>query len=309
VLRYVLSRLIMTIPVLLGVLLLTFSMLHLVPGDPVRAMFVESGGASEEQIQQVRRMLGLDKPLPVQFWNYVQGVARGDLGRSIITNQEVTAQIARTFPSTLVLTVAAMTLSIILGFSIGIIAAVSRGTWLDSFTMAFSLAGVSIPSFWLGLLMIYFFSVQLRWVPIVGGSALKQLILPAIVLGLPASAIIARLVRTSMLEVLSEPFVTTARAKGLNERIVLFSHALRNALLPVVTIVGLQFGALLSGAVIVEAVFARQGIGRVLVEALQARDFPVAQGTVLFIAVIYVFVNLAVDLVYGIIDPRIRTAS
>jgi ABC-type dipeptide/oligopeptide/nickel transport system permease component len=299
----------MTIPVLLGVLLLTFSMLHLVPGDPVRAMFIDSGGASEEQIEQVRRLLGLDKPLPVQFWNYLVGVLQGDLGRSIITNQEVSVQIAKTFPSTLVLTAAAMTLAIILGFSFGIISAVKRGTWIDSAMMVFSLSGVSIPSFWLGLLMIYFFSVNLRLIPIVGGPAWKQLIMPAVALGLPASAIIARLVRTSMLEVLSEPYVTTARAKGLGERIVLFGHALRNALLPVSTIVGLQFGALLSGAVIVEAVFARQGIGRVLVEALQARDFPVAQGTVLFIAMIYVLVNLGVDLVYGLIDPRIRTSS
>lgn len=307
-LRYVINRVLMTIPVLLGVLLLTFSMLHLVPGDPVRAMFVDSGGASEEQIQQVRRMLGLDQPLPVQFWNYLKDVAGGDLGRSIITNQEVTVQIAKTFPSTLQLTLAAMTVAIVLGFATGIIAAVNRGTWIDSLTMFFTLGGVSIPSFWLGLLMIYLFSVNLRLIPIVGGPDWKQLILPAIALGLPASAIIARLVRTSMLEVLGEPYVTTARAKGLNEGTVLFGHALRNALLPVVTIVGLQFGTLLSGAVIVEAVFARQGIGRVLVEALQARDFPVAQGTVLFVALIYVLVNLAVDLVYGIIDPRIRTA-
>lgn len=308
-LRYVLSRVIMTIPVLLGVLLLTFSMLHLVPGDPVRAMFIDSGGASEEQIAQVRRLLGLDQPLPVQFWNYLRGVMRGDLGRSIITNQEVTAQITRTFPSTIQLTLAAMIVAIILGFAFGTISAIKRGSWIDSLTMVFSLTGVSIPSFWLGLLMIYLFSVQLRIIPIVGGPDWKQLILPSIALGLQASAIIARLVRTSLLEVLSEPYVTTARAKGLGERTVLFTHAMRNALLPVSTIVGLQFGSLLSGAVIVEAVFARQGIGRVLVEALQARDFPVAQGTVLFIALIYVLVNLGVDLVYGLIDPRIRTAS
>lgn len=308
-LRYVLSRVLMTIPVLLGVLLLTFSMLHLVPGDPVRAMFIDSGGASEEQIAQVRRLLGLDQPLPVQFWNYLKGVARGDLGRSIITNQDVSAQIVRTFPATMQLTLAAMTVAIVLGFAFGTIAAIKRGTWIDSLTMVFSLSGVSIPSFWLGLLMIYLFSVHLRLIPIVGGPEWKQLILPAIALGLQASAIIARLVRTSLLEVLSEPYVTTARAKGLGERTVLFGHAMRNALLPVSTIVGLQFGSLLSGAVIVEAVFARQGIGRVLVEALQARDFPVAQGTVLFVALIYVLVNLSIDLVYGLIDPRIRTAS
>ncbi len=308
-LRYVARRMVLTIPVLLGVLFMTFMMLHLVPGDPVRAMFIDTGGVSQEQIEQVRESLGLNDPLPVQFWNYLVGVVQGDLGRSIITNQPVTRQLIEHFPETLQLTLAAMLVAIVLGFLFGMIAAIKRNSWVDQFTMIFSLAGISIPSFWLGLLLIYFFSVYLNIVPIVGGPAWKQLILPAIALGLQASAIIARLVRSSMLEVLGEPYVTTARAKGLAEHSVLMRHALRNALLPVVTIIGLQFGNLLTGTVIIETVFARQGIGRILVEALQARDFPTAQGTVLFVAVIYVLVNLIADLLYGVIDPRISSAA
>lgn len=307
--RYLLQRIILTIPVLLGVLLLTFSMLHLVPGDPVRAMFIDSGGATEEQIAKIRQQLGLDQPLPVQFWNYLSGVARGDLGNSIMNNRPVLGQILEKFPDTIRLTLAAMSIAIALGLSLGIIAAVNRNSWLDRLTMLVSLGGVSIPSFWLGLMLIYTFSVSLGWLPIVGGAEWQQLILPATALGLQASAIIARLVRSSLLEVLSEPYIVTARAKGLRNRHVLLSHALRNALLPVVTIVGLQFGTLLSGAVIIEAVFARQGVGRILVDALQARDFPTAQGTVLCIALIYVLMNLVVDLLYGVIDPRISHGS
>jgi peptide/nickel transport system permease protein len=309
VFRYALRRLILTIPVLFGVLLVTFLMLHLIPGDPVRAMFLESGGASQEQIDQVREVLGLNDPLPVQFWHYLVGVMQGDLGRSIITNQPVANQLIEKFPSTLQLTLAGMSVAIVLGFALGIIAAVNHGRWIDNATLLFSLSGVSIPSFWLGLLLIYLFSVRMHVIPIVGGPGWKAIILPAIALGLQASAIIARLVRTSLLEVLQEPYVTTARAKGLARRSVLMTHALRNALLPVVTIVGLQFGSLLSGTVIIESVFARQGIGRILVEALKARDFPTAQGTILFIATIYVLVNLIVDLLYGIIDPRITHAA
>ena len=197
----------------------------------------------------------------------------------------------------------------VIGFAFGTVAAITRGTWIDSALLVFSLSGVSIPSFWLGLLLIYTFSVHRRWIPIVGGPTWKELILPAVALGLQASAIIARLVRSSLLEVLQEQYITTARAKGVAGRQVLIGHALRNALLPVVTIIGLQFGGLLSGTVIIETVFARQGIGRILVDALQERDFPTAQGAVLFIAVIYVVVNLLVDLMYGVIDPRITATS
>lgn len=308
-LRYTLRRIVLTIPVIFGVMLLTFSMLHMIPGDPVRAMFIESGGASQDQIDEMRRSLGLDQPLPVQFFDYMGGVLTGDLGRSMRTNQPVASQLRENFPSTLALTLAGMGVAIVLGFALGTLAAINRGRWIDNVTMLFSLSGVSIPSFWLGLLLIYFFSVRLDLIQIVGGPAWKALILPAIALGMQASAVIARLIRSSLLEVLNEGYITTARAKGLSGRTVLTTHAMRNALLPVVTIVGLQFGTLLSGTIIIETVFARQGIGRILVEALRARDFPTAQGTVLFIAVIYVFVNLFVDLLYGVIDPRITRSA
>src|SRR5947209_4175219 len=303
--KYILRRLLLSIPVLIGVSVLTFAMLHLVPGDPVKAMFLESGGATEEQIAQVRHVLGLDKPLPVQYWDYVTRIFHGDMGRSIISNRAVAPELVQNFPPTLELTLAGMLLAIVFGFAMGVVAAISRGRWLDSLTMIVTLGGVSMPGFWLGLLLIYVFSVRLHLIPVIGGPPLKQLILPAIALGLQASAVIARLVRSSLLEVLSEQYIMAARAKGLTQRAVISRHALRNALLPVVTIVGLQFGSLLSGAVIIETVFARRGIGRILVEALQARDFPTAQGSVLFVASVYVFVNLFVDLLYGFIDPRI----
>lgn len=308
-LRYALRRLILTIPVLFGVLILTFSMLHMIPGDPVRAMLINTGGVSHEQVEQTRESLGLNDPLAVQFLDYLKGIVQGDLGRSIRTNQPVTSMLIENFPKTLQLTLAGMGIALVIGFAFGIVAALNRGRWIDNVTMFFSLSGVSIPSFWLGLLLIYLFSVRYHLIPIVGGPAWKSLILPAIALGLQASAIIARLVRSSLLEVLNEPYIVTARAKGLNGRTVVTVHAMRNALLPVVTIVGLQFGTLLSGTVIIESVFARQGIGRILVEALRARDFPTAQGTVLFIATIYVFVNLVVDLLYSVIDPRIASST
>jgi peptide/nickel transport system permease protein len=303
--RYTLQRLLLTIPVIVGVSVLTFSMLHLVPGDPVAAMFIGQGGAREEQMDEVREQLGLNDPLPVQYWTYVKNAVRGDLGRSIRTNEPVLEMLLRNFPPTLQLTLASMGLAIVLGGTLGVIAALKRSTWLDTATMMVALSGVSMPGFWLGLLLIYVFAVRLHWVPIIGGTGWRGLILPACALGFAASAIIARMVRSSLLEVLGEQFIVTARAKGLVERRVLLRHALRNAAIPVMTIVGLQFGGLLAGAVIIEQVFARQGIGRMLVSALQSRDFPVAQGAVFFIAIVYVLVNLAVDLLYGVVDPRI----
>ncbi len=303
---YILRRVVLTVPVLFGVTLLVFSMLHLVPGDPVRAMFIESGGASAEQIEQVRHLLGLDKPLPVQYWDYITKAMRGDLGESIITRQPVFELIVQNFPSTLQLTVAGMGLAILLGTSLGVVAAVRHTTWLDNLMMVVATIGVSMPSFWLGLLLILVFGIYLRWVPITAGSDLNRLALPTFALGFQAAAIIARLVRASLLEVLHEDYMRTARAKGLRNRAVILRHGLRNSLIPVTTVVGLQFGGLLGGAVIIEAVFARQGIGQLLVGALQARDFPLAQGCVLFIALVYVMVNLGVDVLYAFVDPRIH---
>lgn len=303
---YIARRVIAAIPVILGVSVLTFSMLHLVPGDPVMAMFIESGGATREQIDSVRRSLGLYDPLPVQYWHYITHLAQGDFGRSIWGHHSVAELIREKFPATLQLAVAALGCAILLGTVFGIVAAVNRGNLVENVTMLIALAGVSMPSFWLGFLLILIFAIQLGWLPIASGPGFNRLILPALTLGFQAAAIIARMVRSTLVEVLSEDYVRTARAKGLAERVVIIHHGLRNALIPVVTLLGLQFGSLLSGTVIVESVFARQGVGRLLVEGIRSRDFPVVQGGVFFIALIYVFVNLGVDLIYGYLDPRIR---
>lgn len=308
-LRYALHRLFLAVPVIVGVSVLTFSMLHLVPGDPVAAMAIGQGGAGSERLERMREQLGLNDPLPVQYWTYVRNAAQGDLGQSIVTNQPVSDMLRRNFPPTLKLTLASIGLAIVLGVTLGIIAALNRGRWLDTLTMLIALTGVSMPGFWLGLLLIYVFAVRLHWVPIIGGSGWRGLILPAFALGFASSAVIARMVRSSLLEVLGEQYIVTARAKGLVERRVVLGHALRNAAIPVLTIVGLQFGGLLAGAVIIEQVFARQGIGRMIVKALQDRDFPVAQGGVFFVAVVYVLVNLFVDLLYGVVDPRITVGK
>jgi peptide/nickel transport system permease protein len=303
--RYALRRLLFAVPVLFGVSVLTFLMLHLVPGDPVAAMFIGQGGAKAAQMETVREQLGLNDPLPVQYVNYMKNVFQGDLGRSIRTNEPVAEMITRNFPPTMQLTLASMGLAIVLGVSLGVIAAINRGKIVDNLVMLVALAGVSMPSFWLGLLLISLFSIWLGWFPIIGGSGWRGLALPALALGFAAAAIIARMVRSSLLEVLGENYIVTARAKGIGEGLVIVRHALRNAAIPVLTIVGLQFGGLLAGAVVVEQVFSRQGIGRMWVSALQGRDFPVAQGGVLFVAVVYVVVNLVVDLLYGVVDPRI----
>ena len=303
--KYALRRIVLAIPVLFGVTVLTFLMLHFVPGDPVAAMFIGQGGAKAEQMDQIREQLGLNDPLPVQYWSYLTDIVRGDFGQSIRTREDVSSMILRNFPPTLKLTVASMALALVLGISLGVIAAVKRGTIIDNLTMIIALAGVSIPGFWLGLLLITVFSIRLGWLPIIGGTGWIGLVLPAVALGFAAAAIIARMVRSSLLEVLNEQYIVTARAKGLTERRVVIRHAVRNAAIPVLTVVGLQFGGLLAGSVIIEQVFARQGIGRMMVSALQSRDFPVAQGGVLFVAVVYVMVNLVVDLLYSVIDPRI----
>jgi ABC-type dipeptide/oligopeptide/nickel transport system permease component len=304
--RFIARRALHALPVVLGVSVLTFLMLHFVPGDPVLAMFVESGGATKEQIEEIRRNLGLNDPLPVQYWHYITKLVRADLGRSIWGRQPVAELIAQKFPFTLQLAVAALSVAIGIGGTLGVVSAVNRGSLVDNGTMLVALAGVSMPSFWLGFLLIYLFSIKLGWLPIASGPGFRSLLMPAFALGIQAAAIIARMVRSSLIDVLHEDYVRTARAKGLRERLVILRHGLRNSLIPVVTVLGLQFGGLLAGTVIVESVFSRQGVGRLLVEGIQSRDFPVVQGGVFFIAFIYVFVNLAVDVMYGYLDPRIR---
>ncbi|MCB9160983.1 MAG: ABC transporter permease [Caldilineaceae bacterium] len=303
--RYIINRLLLTIPVLLGVSVLVFAMLHLVPGDPIMAMFAQTG-ASGRQIEEIKEQLGLNDPLPVQYLRFLSNAVRGDLGKSLWGERDVLDMILEALPSTIRLTIAGMGVAIILGLTLGIIAALNHNSWIDNLTMVTALAGVSIPSFWLGLMLILVFAVNLRWFPIVGQGSWKSIVLPAVALGFGASALIARMTRSELLEVMGQDYIRTARAKGLRSRIVVLRHGLKNALIPVLTIVGLQFGALLGGTVIIETVFARQGLGRIAVEALKARDFPVAQGVVLFVALIYVFVNLIVDLLYAVVDPRIR---
>ncbi len=302
---YFARRLLSTIPVLFGVLLLVFSMLHLVPGDPVKMMLGEFG-ASPAQIAKLKSQLHLDEPLPEQFGRYVWDAAHGDLGRSIRSNKPVTEEIKDNLPSTLQLALCGLLVAALIGIPLGVLAAVKQYSILDAGSMLVALIGISMPSFWLGLLLIFAFSLKVRLFPATGGGDLRHLVLPAVTLGLGASAIIARLTRSSMLEVLRHEYVTTARAKGLRESRVIIRHALKNALIPVVTIFGLQFGQLLAGTVVIETVFGRPGIGRLIVDAILNKDFPLVQGIVLVVAISYVVVNLIVDLLYAFLDPRIR---
>ena len=304
---YLAQRVLAAIPVLLGVSLLVFSMLHLVPGDPVRLMLSEFQ-TTPEQVERLRSQLHLDDPLPVQFGRFVWNASHGDLGTSIRTRRPVTQEIADNLPSTLQLAVAGLVVATSLGVSLGIVAAVKQRSWMELISMLVALLGVSMPSFWLGLLLIFLLSLRLRIFPATGGGDLQHLVLPAITLGLGAAAILARLTRSSMLEVLRQEYVTTARAKGLLEWVVIARHALKNALIPVVTIFGLQFGQLLAGTFVVETVFARPGLGRLIIDGILNKDLPIVQGVVLVVAISYVFVNLLVDLAYSVLDPRIRYA-
>jgi len=303
---YLWGRALRAIPVLFGVSLLVFSMLYLLPGDPATLMLGESTAASAEAVERLRERLGLNESFYVQYWRFVSRAVRGDLGTSITTNQPVTEMIFAVLPSTVELTLAAMFTAVVVGVTLGVLAAVRRNTWLDSVSILIASLGVSMPIFWLGLILIYVFSIQFGWFPVVGQGGWKRLVLPAVALGLGAAGVIARLVRSSLLEVLRQEYMQTARAKGLRERAVVVRHGLRNALVPVVTIIGLQFGALLGGAFITETVFSRQGIGRLAVNAILRKDFPLVQGTVLLTAAIYVVMNLLVDVAYAILDPRIR---
>ncbi len=304
-LRYIRSRLLITIPVLWGVSTLVFAMLHLTPGDPVELMLSQSG-ATRQTVEQLRTQLGLNEPLPIQYLHFLGNALHGDLGDSIITNQPVINLIMAQLPSTIELAVVGMVIGVLLGGVLGIIAALRPNSWSDYGSMIVAMVGVSVPSFWLALLLIFFFALRLGWFPATGQGGWERLVMPATVLGLGVAGMIARLVRSSMLEVMRQEYITTARAKGLFGMRIVLRHALKNAMIPTVTMVGLQFGQLLSGTVIVETVFARQGIGRLAVDAILRKDFPLVQGTVLFIAVMYLLSNLFTDLCYGYLDPRIH---
>jgi peptide/nickel transport system permease protein len=302
---YIGNRLLLSIPVILGVSVFVFLMLHLVPGDPVMVMMGDAP-VPKEQLEQIRERLGLNDSLVVQYGRFFGKALQGDLGRSLRTNRRVIEDIMERLPSTVQLSIAAIILAITLGTVLGVMAATYQNTWIDTLSTVIALIGVSMPIFWLGLMLIFLFALRLGWFPATGQGGLSHLVLPAVALAWYAAAIIARLVRSSMLEVMRMEYVVTARAKGLNERKVLYWHTLRNALIPVVTIVGLQFGNLLAGTVITETVFARQGLGRLIVEGILQKDFPVVQGAVLFTAMMYVLANLLVDISYAVIDPRIR---
>lgn len=304
-LRYIGRRLIGAIPVLWGVVTLVFCIMRVLPGDPA-ALMLSEGGGSAESIAALRADLGLDAPLLVQYGRYLFDVLRGDLGVSLFTQRSVVATIAEQLPSTIELAVASMLVAILLGTTIGIVTAVKHGTWLDSLGTTLSITGVSIPVFWSGLLLIWLFSLQLNLLPATGNGGLAHLIMPALVLGFASAGAIARLVRASLLDVLDSDFVNTARAKGLQERTLLLRHALKNAFIPVITIIGLQFGFLLGGTVVTETIFARRGIGRLVLDSILWKDFPVVQGVVLLIALIYTVVNLSVDVAYAYLDPRIH---
>ncbi len=304
VFRFLVRRALLTIPVLLGVATLVFSLMHLVPGDPAQAMLGD--GASPQDIAELRASLGLDRPLASQYVAFLRQALAGDLGRSFRTGQPVTEMIAERVPATAELALAAMTVAILLALPLGIIAAVRKNTLVDHAAMTFSLAGISIPNFWLGPLLAIVFSVEFGWLPVSGRGTVAHLVLPAVSLGLALSAILARMTRASLLEELGELYVRAARARGVSPAAAGLGHALRNSLIPLVTIVALQFGAVLTGAVITETIFAWPGIGRLLIQSIGFRDYPMVQGCILLIAVTYVSVNLLTDVLYGVLDPRIR---
>jgi ABC-type dipeptide/oligopeptide/nickel transport system permease component len=303
VLTYVLQRLLSLIPILLGVTLLTFAVIYVTPGDPVVMML--GMHATPQRVAELRHELGFDDPFLLQYARYVWNALHGDLGNSIRGQMPVLTEIAARFPSTLELTVAAMILAVAGGVTAGIVAATARSKIVDSLTMVTALIGLSVPNFWLAILLIIVFGVKLRWISVTGGEGPKNLILPAFCLALAPGAVLARLTRSSILEVIREDYVRTAYAKGLIRRTVIVIHVLRNALIPVVTVIGLQFAGMLGGAVFIESVFARPGLGRFAVNAVAARDLPQVQGVVLLAATVYVVLNLAIDLVYGWLDPRI----
>lgn len=303
-LAFVLRRLALTLPVAWIVVTLVFGLIHLVPGDPVAQMLGE--GAPQPEIQRLRHELGLDRPILEQYKTYLLSLARGDLGISFRSQQPVTQAILDRYPATLELALAAIGVSLVFAIPAGVVAAVKRGTWADHVIGAFSLLGVSLPNFALGPLLILLFSIVLGLLPVSGRGGISHLILPALTLGAGLAAMTTRMTRASMLEEIEQDYVRTARAKGLPEHVVLFRHALRNGLLPILTILGLQAGALLAGAIITETIFSWPGLGRLTVQAINARDYPLLQGCILTISLSYILVNLLTDTIYSVVDPRIR---
>jgi ABC-type dipeptide/oligopeptide/nickel transport system permease component len=302
--RYISIRLLFALPALWLILTMVFLLAHIVPGDPVAQMLGE--GARAEDLTQLRHALGLDLPLPVQYGRYLAGVLHGNLGESFRFQQPVLKVVAEHYPATLELAIVALLICALIGIPAGVLAAHKRGERTDHAVGVLTLFGLSVPNFALGPVLILFFSVVLGWLPVSGRGGISHLILPAFTLGAALAAILTRMVRTSVIEELSADYVRTARSKGVSESGVLFRHALRNALIPILTILGLQFGTLLAGTIVTESIFSWPGIGRLAVQAIGARDYPLLQGCILLIAVSYVFVNLLTDLVYALVDPRVR---
>ncbi len=302
---FTLRRLFSTILVLWGVVTLTFFAIRLLPGDPA-TLLISQGGGSAEDIADLREQLGLDDPLPVQYVRFLGRLVQGNLGTSLISHRPVADAIAEQLPHTLALATSATLLSVVVGISMGILAATHQGSWIDHLSITLSVLGVSLPILLSGLLFILLFSLVLGWLPATGQGSWRHLVMPSLVLSLASTGTIARLVRTQMLEVLPEDYITVARAKGLKEQVILWRHALRNALIPVITLIGLQFGALLGGTVVTESLFSRRGLGRLVVDAISWKDYPLVQGAVILGAAIYVGVNFLVDMSYGLLDPRIR---
>jgi len=302
--NYVIKRLISTIPVLIGISLLLFFMLRMLPGDPAEVL--AGPMASQEDVEQIRHQLGLDRPAYIQYASFLGRIMRLDLGRSARTQNPVIEEIWARLPNTLLLAVVAIILACLFGIPAGIISAVRPYTWTDYFLTTAALFGISMPVFWLGLMLVVLFAVILKWLPAGGTGSWQHVVLPSITLAAFVVAFIARMTRSSMIEVLSQDYTTTARSKGLKEQVVVIKHALKNALIPIITVVGLQFGMLLGGAVLTETVFAWPGVGRLIVDSILARDYPVIQGAILVFGLLYILVNLMVDLLYAYVDPRIR---
>ena len=303
--KFILKRLMLLIPVLLGVSLLVFAIMSFTPGDPAQLILGENAPA--ESVAELREDMGLNDPFILRYARFVGNALTGDLGQSYTSGRDVFDEIFSRFPNTLVLATLGVIIAVLIGIPVGIISATRQYSMIDSGSMIFALLGVSMPNFWLGLMMILVFAVNLGWVPSGGYSDWSSLILPAITLGTGSAAIITRMTRSSMLEVIRQDYIRTARAKGVSEQVVINQHALKNALIPVITVIGLQFGALLGGAVLTETVFSWPGVGRMMVDAIRQKDAPTVLGTVVFLATTFSLVNLLVDLLYGFIDPRIKS--
>lgn len=302
--QFILNRILSGILVIFGVSIFSFLLIHFIPGDPVRIML--GINATPEQVERLTHHLGLDKPLLVQYGQYIANLFQGDFGTSLKTGRPVLTEILDRFPETVKLAVFGLLIAVVIGISLGILAARFKDTIIDKLCTVFATLGVSIPSFWLAILLVMVFSVKLAWFPIANGTNFRDLILPACTLGVVASTMIMRLTRNGMVEVLSNDYIRTARAKGLEDRLIMFRHALRNVLIPVVTVIGLQLAGLLGGAVIIEQVFNWPGLGTLALGAIMSRDFPLIQGTVLFMGVVYVTINILVDILYSVIDPRVE---